>query len=215
MWKRLQELLAPSSLKRESSSDKAFEELFGESFETLQSVFRESLLPRAVEALPAYPRSVSQEKQGLNAVVIQLHIAVSEYARCLSAIRRGYEQVAIMHFQKDTLHSLVTYKDELGGRNIYILTNALELAHALAGLRFGPLPPWELWAHFGPFHSYRQGPEEYWFIYIWEPFWSSLTIEQQDSYFAARRASNREYISDAEWEDWKLRITFGDERRGG
>ncbi|WP_233863506.1 hypothetical protein [Paraburkholderia adhaesiva] len=214
MLKRLHELFGAKSGKPSSSAVKALEEFFGESFEALQATFSKPIDPDVLKNLPTYPKTVSQVESGLNAVVIQYHTSINAYARCLGTISEGYEKVAVLHYQKNNLHSFVTYKDELGGRNIYILTNSLEVAYRLAAFNYGPLPPWELWAHLGPFHSYRQGPEEFWFIYMWEPFWSRFTVEEQDQYFAAHREKNKEYISDSDWEDWKLRITFGDKRRG-
>jgi len=212
MFKRLRELFSAGSTVHGTAPADGIEGFFGVSRDALKIAFKEPLDQSRLRGLPAYPKVTPQVE--INAVIIQLHISFDSYARCLNSISDGFDLIETLYYKKGDLHTFIAIRDELGGKNLYILTNALELIGKLASLHFGPLPPWELWPHFGPFHSYRQGPEEYWFMFMWGPFWSSLTVEEQDQYFEVHRKSNKEYISDADWEDWKLRLTFGDKRRG-
>lgn len=172
------------------------------SFEVMKSVFNQPINADSVADLPGYPFFSDMKELGLQAILVLRHIEIETFPRYLSCVRKGYEEVRLLHYQKDDFHTFVSFNDELGGRNAYVLTNSVELVANLAKEEFSPPPPWVAWCYYGPFVRYNEGAEQYWDLNIWTPFWTRLTPEERDAYIEKRSAIALSYMSPEEWDDW-------------
>ncbi|WP_155836174.1 hypothetical protein [Burkholderia sp. AU4i] len=191
---------------------KALEDVFGRTAEALRAGFPAALDLAGRQDLPLYPKAVYLGDCGVNAFVQHQNMEINAFPRFLSAVREGGEEVDFLFYRRGDFVSLVRFNDELAGRNVWLLTNDVELMVRLALSRFSPPPPWVAWCEHGPFVTYNQGAPEYWYHNIWEPFWSSLTLEEQDQYIEARGVEVRSYLSDEEWEDWVYTTRRSDPR---
>jgi hypothetical protein len=175
---------------------------FPHSFEAMRSAFSQPMEATSDAELPLFPFTTSVEDLGLHAVLVMRHIEVDSFPRYLSCVRKGYEEINLLHYQNANFHTFVSFRDELGGRNAYVLTNCAKLVAELARQEFGPPPPWIAWCHYGPFVRYNEGAEQHWDLYIWRPFWTRLTPEARDVYIEKRSTAALAYMSDEEWDDW-------------
>ncbi|KAB0648491.1 hypothetical protein [Burkholderia diffusa] len=175
---------------------------FPHSFEAMQEVFSQPVDNIALNDLDSIPNVSGMMHLGFNAVLLTRHIEIQAFPRYLSLIRRGWEEVRLLHYQDGNHHMFVSFSDELGGRNVHILTNSAELIVDQAKEEFGPPPPWVVWCYYGPFVRYNEGAEEYWSVYLWRPFWEGLTPDARDAYIERRSKEALSYMSEQEWEDW-------------
>ncbi|MBN3831983.1 hypothetical protein [Burkholderia sp. Ac-20344] len=196
-------------LKRSPESNiqdarKALEKMFPlpHSFEAMQEAFSQTAHNAALDALHNIQNLSEMGHLGLNAVLLTRHIEIQAFPRYLSLIRRGWEEVRLLHYQDGDCHTFVSFSDELGGRNVHVLTNSAELIADQAREEFGPPPPWVVWCYYGPFVRYNEGAEAYWDAYIWGPFWEGLAPEARDAYIENRSKEALSYMSEQEWEDW-------------
>ncbi|WP_407971576.1 hypothetical protein ACJ51O_24845 [Burkholderia pyrrocinia] len=188
----------------ESDAKAALEKMFPfpHSFDAMLGAFSQAVDNDALDTLTNIPNLWEMHHLGLNAVLLTRHIEIQAFPRYLSLVRRGWEEVRLLHYQDRDFHTFVSFSDELGGRNVHILTNSAELIVDQAKEEFGPPPPWVAWCYYGPFVRYNEGAEEYWAIYLWDPFWKSLTPEARDAYIERHSKDALSYMSAQEWEDW-------------
>ncbi|NIF53708.1 hypothetical protein [Burkholderia sp. Ax-1724] len=175
---------------------------FSHSFEVMKSVFQQPMESAEISGLPEFPPISNVADLGLPAVLVIRHMEIESFPRYLGSVRKGYEEVGLFHYQKDNFHTFVSFSDELGGRNAYVLTNSIDLVVELAQEEFSPPPPWIAWCHYGPFVRYNEGAEQYWDVNIWTPFWRHLMPEARDAYIDRRSVAALAYMSDEEWGDW-------------
>ncbi|MDN7877016.1 hypothetical protein [Burkholderia aenigmatica] len=175
---------------------------FPHSFDAMLDAFSKPVDNAALDALSDIPNLRGMQHLGLSAVLLTRHIEIQAFPRYLSLVRRGWEEVRLLHYQNGNFHTFISFADELGGRNVHVLTNSAELIADQAKEEFGPPPPWVVWCYYGPFVRYNEGAEEFWLRYFWGPFWDSLTPDARDSYIDRHRKEALSYMSEQEWEDW-------------
>jgi hypothetical protein len=187
----------------------AVQHVFGISLERLQDVFS---APVEDERLPAYPLVIYLGDQGVKAFLHTQTIEMDQYPRYLHIIREGREEVTFHHYERDGLHTFVAQHEEMSGKNIRLLTNDAELLRKLARSGFNPPCPWVAFYELGPFVSATQGNAEYWFNNIWQPFWESLSLDEQSAFLEKKRPESSSYMSEQEWSDWVDGIRLRDAR---
>ena len=193
------------SRKVETGRLNALEHVFGIPLETLKGFFSNP----AENFNSDYPRAENLGNLGIEAFLVIFNVEINSFPLCFNLIKAGKKEISLNHFEQDGRHTLVAHDDEFGGRNIRLLTNDIELIRSLAKARYGPPPPWIVWHDLGP-HSSNQGNEEYWSVYVWSPYWLSLSLEEQDKFIEDWRARTKPYISDEDWDSWVFKIRFAD-----
>lgn len=203
----------------------ALPHVFGVSSSLLQEVFAGGTFNalRAASSPKGYLSNEHLGDLGLNAILQTQNVEINQFPQYVKAIESNREEVAPRHYEREGLHTFFAYDDEFGGRNMRLLTNDVELLKELAASRFHPPPPWIVWFDLGPYRAPSQGNPEHWFCHIWDPYWESLSLEEQDKFFEEWRPRTRTYISDEDWEEgWVPRVRMRDprfhtreEQRGG
>ncbi|WP_423380518.1 hypothetical protein [Burkholderia sp. LMG 32019] len=186
------------------SKRRALDEMFPfpHSFEAMVAVFNKPMDESAISALPAIQNLSKTNDLGLHALLVIRHMEVESFPRYLNLIKRNCEEVRLLHYRNGEFDTFVSFRDELGGRNAYVLTNSVELIAEQAKEEFSPPPPWIAWCHYGPYVRYSQGAEEYWAMCIWDPFWQNLSPDARDAYIEKRSAAALTYMSEEEWDEW-------------
>lgn len=190
----------------EKDSDKrltSLEEVFGRQRAVLQQAFSDASVIAGAEKLPTYPARSHLGESGLHAFVQMQNLEPAAVPPFLKMVGEGARDVDFLRFERGACTTFVKLRDyELGGRNVWLLTNDVELLIRLAAAQFGPPPPWLVFPELGPFLTYNQGAPEYWYHGIWQPFWSSLSPEARDIYIDEHAEAALAYMGAEEWEDW-------------
>ena len=134
------------------------------------------------------------------------------FPRYLNIIREDRKEVAWRHYERDGLHTLVTNDEQLSGKNVRLLTNDVDLLRKLASSGFYPPCPWIAFYELGSLAHATQGDAEYWYHNIWDPFWESLSLDEQSVFLDKKRAETLDYLTDEEWADWVEGIRWRDPR---
>ena len=200
--------------RAEKKRREALPHVFGASLSVLEELFSPSSDSLRTEDRPgAYPRVEYLGNIGFNAVLLTQNIEINQFPLYLKVIEESRKEVTFHHYQKDDLHTFVFHDDEFGGRNMRLLTNDVELVKNLTRLGFHPPPPWIVLYELGPYRPASQGNPEYWACYVWDPFWQSLSLEEQDKLIEEWRPRTRAYISDEDWEEgWVYGMRIRDPR---
>lgn len=161
----------------------------------------------------AYPSMEYLGELDIHAILQTQNIEIDQFPSYLKIVEESRQEVSFHHYAKNGLHTLLSCEDEFSGRTIRLLTNDIELLKTLAAPVFHPPPPWIAWYDLGPYSGALQGNAEHWFRYIWDPFWESLSLEEQDKVLQVWRAKTRAYISDEDWDaGWVYGIRVRDPR---
>ncbi|KVP45111.1 hypothetical protein WL12_03730 [Burkholderia ubonensis] len=57
-----------------------------------------------------------------------------------------------------------------------------------------------------------QGDAQYWYENVWDRYWESLSLTEQDAIIEERRSSTNAYLSEEEWEEWLEAVRTRDAR---
>ncbi|UVE54124.1 hypothetical protein [Burkholderia sp. EMB26] len=93
-----------------------------------------------------------------------------------------------------------------------MLTSDAELVRSVSASRFNPPPPWLAWYALGPLIFNLQGDAQYWYENVWDRYWESLGLAEQDVFIQRWRASTNFYLSEKEWAEWLEAIRTRDAR---
>lgn len=77
---------------------------------------------------------------------------------------------------------------------------------------FNPPPPWLAWYELGSSICNLQGDAQYWYENVWDRYWESLSLAEQDAFIEARRTSANAYLTDEEWGEWLEAVRTRDAR---
>lgn len=85
---------------------------------------------------------------------------------------------------------------EFGGAIIVIVTNCTELIEKIDALHIEPPPPWIAFPDADPSAlGSLQGSMEYWWDWLFSPFWNALNADEQESYL-------KRYPTNQDWADF-------------
>ncbi|HDR9203859.1 TPA: hypothetical protein QDB48_005242 [Burkholderia vietnamiensis] len=182
--------------------EKELHKLFKRTPDELHAAFGDSSLLSRVGPFPEYPRVTYLGEAGLHAFVLAQHMEFPAFPRFLSIVSNGREDADFLNFKKGAHTSFVSSDREFTGRNVYLLTNDVDLIDRLAEHQFSPTPPWIAYPELGPSIAYNQGEQEYWLLTVWLPFWNGMSPEGRDLYIENRSSEALSYMSKQEWDDW-------------
>lgn len=214
-FKRKIEELQVRRAERENA--KALEKAFGESLRELQSIFASGPGDLQKRQLPDYPRVTYLGRDyRVHASAQVHHIESHQFPAFLNLVREGRRETSHLHFVREhgelSLHTILGRVPKLSGLDVRLLSNDVALIDALAQKRFNPPAPWIALYEFGPVLHVNQGDENYWLNYVWDPFWRSLTLDEQTAFVAVAREETAAYISDADWAIWVESVRMRDAR---
>lgn len=65
-------------------------------------------------------------------------------------------------------------------------------------------PPWIKYPIYPPGDFFWREAGEPWFIYVWEPFWKSLTLEEQKEYLSQYEVPEEwlRFYFDSDFQNW-------------
>lgn len=177
-------------------------------FGTSSAMFMEVFAKPVEDICFDYPRIQPLKNIGLNAFLATQNIEPSLFSGYMELIKSGRTKLTNNHYENDGKHSFVAYYDEFNGRNVRLLTNDIALINSLAITKLNPPPPWTAWHELGPHIFNLQGDAQYWYENIWDTYWESLTLEQQDDFLDKHKPK----FSPDEWGDWVEAVRTRDAR---
>lgn len=195
---------------------KALEEVFERDIESIRKLFPlEDIGLRGTVSTELPGKSLCEI--GVNALVHTIEISMEQFPLLVRLLSDGRKELRFREFERESggliYRTIMTTEDRFSGNTVRLLTNDVELLRAISRMGFGPPPPWIAWYELGPYRAPTQGNFEYWFSYVWGPFWESLSLEEQDKFFEDWRPRTRAYISDEDWEQgWVYLVRMRDPR---
>ncbi|WP_419685629.1 hypothetical protein ACN22W_00040 [Burkholderia theae] len=177
-------------------------ETFAGAPETLQS-----------ESFPDYPGAVWMGNLGVEAFCVMQDVEVQQFPVYVNLVVAGRERVGPRQFVRDgSIHAFLSGVDRYSGKQVNLLTNDVELVRSVSAAGFNPPPPWLTWYELGSLIYNLQGDAQYWYENVWDRYWESLSLADQDAFIDGRRSSAHAYLSEAEWVEWIDAIRTRDAR---
>ena len=202
--------------RAEREALKSLEETFGKPLSELRGIFGAGSLDLRGRQLPVYPQPIHQGDAGINAFGLVHHIEPNQFPGLLNFVRQDRQEVAYFHFTREvdgqSLSTILSPTWRFSERDVRLLSNDLELIATLSEQGFHPPPPWMTLYEFGPVLHIGQGDQHYWLNYVWDPFWESLSLDEQTRFLDKARKETVAYISAEDWELWVESIRMRDAR---
>lgn len=191
----------------------AIEQLFEADLEYVRGVFAETPAALRSESFPDYPGAIWIGDLGVNAFYVTQDVEVEQFPVYANLVGTGRERVGPCQFVRDgSLHTFFSSAGRYSGKHVSLLTNDAELVRSVSASRFNPPPPWLAWYALGPLIFNLQGDAQYWYENVWDRYWESLSLIEQDTFVDKRRSSTTVYMSDEEWVEWIDAIRTRDAR---
>lgn len=111
-----------------------------------------------------------------------------------------------------SIHTFFSSADHYSGKTVSLLTNDVELICSVSAFEFNPPLPWLAWYELGSLIYTLQGDAQYWYENVWDRYWESLSLTEQDAIIEERRSSTNAYLSEEEWEEWLEAVRTRDAR---
>ncbi|MEC4775145.1 hypothetical protein [Burkholderia cenocepacia] len=181
----------------------AIEQLFEADLEYVRAVFAETPAALRLESFPHYPGAVWTGDLGVNAFYVTQDIEVEQFPIYAKLVRTGRARSGPCQFVRDgALHTFFASVDRYSGKQVSLWTNDVELVRSVSASRFNPPPPWLAWYELGPMTCDLQGDAQYWYENVWDRYWESLSLVEQDAFIGVRLPSAYAYLSEEEWAEW-------------
>ncbi|WP_198386321.1 hypothetical protein [Burkholderia ubonensis] len=209
LFNKIRDKLKPE-WERPVDHEKELQKIFNRTPGELREAFGDPSVISRTDNLPVYPSVKYLGDAGFHAFMWTQHMEFPAFPRLLNVVSDGCEDVDFLHFKKGVYTSFLASGREFTGRNVWILTNDVDLIDRLARHQFSPTPPWIAYPELGPSIAYSQGEQEYWLLTVWLPFWKALSPQARDLYIEQRSRDALSYMSQQEWDDWVYSIRKND-----
>ncbi|OXI46700.1 hypothetical protein CFB84_18165 [Burkholderia aenigmatica] len=178
----------------------AIEQLLEADLTYLRETFAGTSTALRSESFPDYPGAVWMGDLGVNAFCVQQDVKVEQFPVFVNLVAAGRERVGPRQFARDaTPHTFFSSVDRFSGKQVSLLTNDVELVRSVSASGFNPPPPWLAWYELGPLIYNLQGDAQYWYENVWDRYWESLSLAEQDAFIERRRSSINAYLSGEQW----------------
>lgn len=90
-----------------------------------------------------------------------------------------------------------SFKKDFNKNLVRVVTNSAEFVHAVKALPLSPPLPWDAFPSLRPQdYGSLQGRLDFWWQYIWLPFWNNLTPDEKDAFLMQNDVNEewREFI---------------------
>ncbi|AOK57681.1 hypothetical protein WM29_00120 [Burkholderia ubonensis] len=187
--------------------------LFDTNLDVLRTTFESTLTTLQSASLPNYPGAVWMGHIGVNAFGMTQDIEVEQFPVYFNLVVAGRARVGPRQFVRDgSIHTFFSSTDHYSGKKVSLLTNDVELVCSVSASGFSPPPPWVAWYELGSLIHNLQGDAQYWYENVWDRYWESLSLAEQDAFIEGRRTSANAYLTDEEWGDWIEAVRTRDAR---
>ncbi len=145
-----------------------------------------------------YPRKVSLAAQGIFALRLEMMISEVDAVRVVQVAGTEFNLPSSAIFQEaatrnDRFVLHFSSRPEFGGAVIIIITNSVPLLEKIDQLVLAPPPPWIVFPELDPSTlGSLQGSIEYWWDWLFLPFWHSADNSTRERYLS-------KYPADAAW----------------
>ncbi|HDV6330103.1 hypothetical protein KDW63_18915 [Burkholderia cenocepacia] len=191
----------------------AIELLFEADLAFVRDAFAETPAALRSESFPDYPGAVWTGDLGVNAFYVMQDVEVEQFPVYVNLVTTGRERLGPCRFVRDgSLQTFFSSVDRYSGKQVSLLTNDAELVRSVSASRFNPPPPWLAWYELGPLICNLQGDAQYWYENVWDKYWESLSLAEQDEFIQKRQSSASVAMSDEEWADWLEAVRTRDAR---
>jgi hypothetical protein len=149
----------------------------------------------------AYPAKSLLKDQGVFAYRLEFATFEADANLVMNALTSQFDWPLHEPFQegkarqgnKSTHFSI---RREFGGAVIVMVTNSTELITRIDALDLQPPPPWLVFPHADPLTlGSLQGSMEYWWDWLFSPFWNTLDAEDREIYL-------KRYSANQDWGDF-------------
>lgn len=158
------------------------------------------------ERFAFYPRKTFLGQQGLFAYHVIVMTAESEFEEFCGLVNRLFEYSKITLDQESTHSSgdggslKLNIRREFNGLIIELITNSRTFLEQLDATFKAPPAPWFAFPDMAPIEAVmsKQGSLDYWWEWIWNPFWQHASDEVRLAYLKQHGASNEwiEYLAE-------------------
>ncbi|KVG26709.1 hypothetical protein BGV70_22890 [Burkholderia ubonensis] len=187
--------------------------LFDTNLDVLRKTFASTPMALQSASLPNYPGAVWMGHIGVNAFGVTQDIEIEQFPVYFNLVVAGRERVGPRQFMRDgSIHAFFSNTNHYSGKQVSLLTNDVELVHSVSASEFNPPPPWLAWYELGSSICNLQGDAQYWYENVWDRYWESLSLAEQDAFIEARRTSANAYLTDEEWGEWLEAVRTRDAR---
>ncbi|KWF02821.1 hypothetical protein [Burkholderia pseudomultivorans] len=191
----------------------AIEQIFEADLAYVREVFAEMPAALRSEPFPDYPGAVWTGDLGVSAFYVTQDVEVVQFPIYVNLVVKGRERAGPRQFVRDgSLHTFFSAADRHSGKQVSLLTNDVELVRSVSAAGFNPPPPWLAWYEIGPLILNLQGDAQYWFENVWDRYWESLGLDEQEVFIERQRSSTGAYLSEREWTEWLEAIRTRDVR---
>ncbi|KVU75283.1 hypothetical protein WK73_13730 [Burkholderia ubonensis] len=191
----------------------AIEQLFEADLTHLREAFAGTPVTLQSESFPDYPGALWMGDLGVRAFCVTQVVEVEQFPVYVNLVVVGRERVGPRQFVRDgSTHTFFSSADHYSGKTVSLLTNDVELVRSVSASRFNPPPPWLAWYELGSLIYNLQGDAQHWYENVWDRYWESLSLAEQDAFIEGRRSSTYAYLSEVEWEEWIEAIRMRDAR---
>lgn len=159
------------------------EQIFKADLTYVREVFAETPAALRSESLPDYPGAVWTGDLGVSAIYVTQDVEVEHFPIYVNLVVKGRQRAGPCQFVRDgSLHTFFSATDRYSGKQVSLLTNDVELIRSVSASGFNPPPPWLAWYDVGPLIFNLQGDAQYWYENVWDRYWESLSLIEQDDY---------------------------------
>ncbi|WP_157660210.1 hypothetical protein [Burkholderia ubonensis] len=191
----------------------AIEQLFEADLTYLRETFAGTPRTLQSESFPDYPGALWMGDLVVRAFCVTQDVEVEQFPVYVNLVVVGRERVGPRQFVRDgSTHTFFSSADHYSGKKVSLLTNDVELVRSVSASGFNPPPPWLAWYELGSLIYNLQGDAQYWYENVWDRYWESLSLAEQDAFIDGRRSSTDAYLSEEEWPKWLEAIRTRDAR---
>ncbi|QRR08579.1 hypothetical protein FPJ27_19680 [Burkholderia sp. MS455] len=191
----------------------AIEELFEADLTYLRETFAGTPETFQSESFPDYPGAVWMGGLGVKAFYVTQDVEVEQFPVYVNLVAAGMVRVGPRQFARDgSIHAFFSGVDHYSGKQVSLLTNDVELVRLVSAAGFNPPPPWLAWYELGSLIYNLQSDAQYWYEDVWDRYWESLSLADQDAFIDGRRSSAHAYLGKEEWAEWIDAIRTRDAR---
>ncbi|KVO29138.1 hypothetical protein WM28_11115 [Burkholderia ubonensis] len=187
--------------------------LFDTNLEALRKTFASTPTTLQLASLPNYPGGVWMGHIGVNAFGVTRDIEVEQFPVYFNLVVAGKERVGPYQFVRGgSINTFFSSTDHYYGKKVSLLTNDVELVRSVSASGFNPPPPWLAWYELGSLICNLQSDAQYWYENVWDRYWESLSLAEQDAFIEERRTSANAYLAEEEWAEWLEAVRTRDAR---
>lgn len=135
----------------------------------------------------AYPEKFDMSEAKIYAYLVKILVTEDSYKNFIAILKRHFSTNFDNIKNKPIVQEGIAFAiiHEFKGLTINLITNNIQLLNDIDSAKLDTRPPWIVFPELDPrYLGSLQGDMDYWFCYIWDPFWNNLSLEERKSYFS-------------------------------